>query len=155
MPNSTPVPGRWLEKIEVQPDGCWLWRASRDRDGYGKFQYPGVAGQVHTRAHIWAYEHFVGPVPLGCVVMHTCDNPPCVNPAHLDHGLPIDNNNDKIAKGRGTPVWGNALNRARQTHCKNGHLLAGRNLWVNPKTGHRRCRQCSADRARETYHRQD
>lgn len=153
MPESTPIPGRWLEKIAVDPSGCWLWTASTDRDGYGKFQYPGPDGQVHIRAHRWAYEHFVGPVPTGCVVMHQCDTPSCVNPAHLDYGTPIENNEDKLAKGRGAPRWGNALNRARQTHCKNGHLLDGRNLWINPKTGHRRCRQCSADRARERYHR--
>lgn len=152
MPKELPIPGRWLEKVEVA-EGCWMWRASVDRDGYGKFQYPGPAGQVHVRAHQWAYSHFVGPLRPGEVVMHRCDTPGCVNPDHLDAGTPIDNNNDKIAKGRGARLWGNSLNRARQTHCKSGHLLAGRNLWINPKTGHRRCRQCSADRARESYHR--
>lgn len=153
MPESTPIPGRWLEKVAVAENGCWLWSAAVDNDGYGKFQYPVNGRQVHIRAHRWAYEHFVGPIRDGDVVMHVCDTPPCVNPNHLDTGSPIDNNDDKIGKGRGARVWGNALNRARQTHCKNGHPLWGRNLWINPKTGHRRCRQCSADRARKAYHR--
>lgn len=148
VPNNTPVPGRWLNKVQVGPSGCWLWTASRDDDGYGKFQHPGSAGQVHVRAHRWAYEHFVGPVPDGQVVMHTCDNPPCVNPDHLDTGTPLDNNDDKVAKGRHARTWGNALNRARQTHCHNGHPLSGRNLRTDPKTGFRTCRRCAADRAR-------
>jgi hypothetical protein len=147
-----PIPGRWLEKVAVS-DGCWLWRAAFDSDGYGKFQYPGPDGQVYVRAHRWAYEHFVGPIPVGHVVMHRCDTPSCVNPDHLDVGTPLQNNDDKLAKGRGTPLWGNALNRARQTHCKYGHPLDGRNLWINPASGHRRCKQCAADRARESYHR--
>lgn len=151
MPKNTPIPGRWVEKIASE--NCWIWTAATDRDGYGKFQYPGPDGQVHERAHRWAYEHFVGPIPDGHVVMHRCDTPSCVNPNHLDVGTPIENNDDKIAKGRQTKRWGNALNRARQTHCKRGHPLSGRNLWINPKTGHRRCKQCTADRARERYHR--
>ena len=152
MPKQMPIPGRWLEKVRVS-DGCWLWTASTDRDGYGKFQYPGPDGQVHQRAHQWAYEHFVGPIRQGEVVMHSCDTPGCVNPGHLDTGTPLDNNTDKVQKGRHARVWGSAIARGKQTHCKNGHPLSGRNLWVNPKTGFRRCRQCSADRAREAYHR--
>lgn len=156
MPKHLPIPGRWLEKVATAgADECWTWTASTDQDGYGKFQHPGDDGrQVHTRAHRWAFEHFVKPLPDGHVVMHRCDNPSCVNPAHLDHGLPIDNNNDKVQKDRHVKQWGLARNRAEQTHCINGHPLSGRNLWVNPKTGHRRCRQCAADRAREAYRRQ-
>lgn len=153
MPKQLPIPGRWAEKVVADPSGCWLWTAAVDRDGYGRFQYPGPIGQVHTRAHRWAYEHFVGSIPPGHVVMHRCDTPACTNPNHLDVGLPIDNNADKVAKDRHAKQWGRALNRARQTHCINGHPLSGRNLWVNPKTGYRRCRQCAADRAREKYHR--
>lgn len=153
MPKQLPIPGRWAEKVTADASGCWLWTAAVDRDGYGKFQFPGPTGQVHQRAHRWAYEHFVGPIPSGHVVMHRCDTPRCVNPNHLDVGLPIDNNDDKVAKGRQAKQWGRALNRARQTHCINGHPLSGRNLWINPKNGYRRCRQCAADRARATYHR--
>jgi hypothetical protein len=154
MPKTLPVAGRWLEKVDVTGE-CWEWTGSRDEDGYGKFQYPGDDGrQVHTRAHRWAYEAFVGPIPGGHVVMHAvCDNPPCVRPDHLDTGTPLANNDDKVEKGRHAKTWGNSLNRARQTHCKNNHPLSGRNLWINPKTGHRRCRQCAADRARQAAER--
>lgn len=154
MPKQLPIPGRWAEKVRADASGCWLWTASTDRDGYGKFQYPGPDGrQIHQRAHRYAYELFVGPIPDGLVVMHSCDTPSCVNPNHLDIGTPLENNDDKVAKGRHAQLWGTPLKRTRQTHCLNGHPLSGRNLWVNPKTGWRRCRQCAADRARESYHR--
>lgn len=133
--------------------GCWLWIGATDRDGYGKFQYRENGKQVHVKAHRWAYEHFVGEIRDGDVVMHRCDNPGCVNPNHLDTGTPRENNDDKMRKGRQAKVWGNSLNRLRQTHCKYGHPLSGRNLWINPKTGHRRCKQCAADRARDAYYR--
>jgi hypothetical protein len=47
------------------------------------------------------YERAKGPIPDGYLVLHRCDNPPCVNPQHLWAGTKQDNSDDKIAKGRG------------------------------------------------------
>lgn len=151
MPKNMSIEDRWWQKVaEAGPDECWLWTASTDKNGYGRFQEPTPDGQRHIRAHRWAYLHFVGPIPDGLVVMHRCDNPPCVNPAHLTIGTLIDNNADKVAKGRHARLWGTPLRRSRQTHCIHGHPLSGENLYVTPD-GYRSCKRCVADRTRRAY----
>lgn len=152
MPKHMAVLDRWRQKVAFAgPDDCWLWTASKDPDGYGRFQVPTPNGQRHIRAHVWSYQHFKGPVPPGQVVMHSCDVRHCVNPAHLSLGTPRDNNDDKIAKGRQAKVWGLPLTRSRQTHCKRGHPLCGENLKI--VNGYRRCVACNNLRARLAYRR--
>ena len=86
-----------FESRYEKSDGCWIWRGGKNGYGYGIFLLP---GEVPVRAHRYAYERVHGPIPEGMVVMHSCDNPPCVNPAHLSLGTRDDNNQDKKRKGR-------------------------------------------------------
>ncbi len=151
MPKRMGMDDRWRTKVRFGgEDECWEWTASRDRDGYGRFQEPTPTGQRHIRAHRWSYLRWVGPIPEGLVVCHRCDNPPCVNPAHLFLGTPLENNADKVAKGRATPVWGTPLSRSRQTHCHRGHPLSGDNLRII-RGKHRRCKACESINARRHY----
>lgn len=77
---------------------CWLWIGSRLPKGYGRF-YPAV--KVGLYAHRVSWEIANGrPVPEGLHVMHACDNPSCVNPAHLSVGTRSDNMRDAVSKGR-------------------------------------------------------
>lgn len=80
------------------PDGCWPWRGARNARGYGRVYY--AAGR-YVHAHRAAYEAARGPVPPGGILLHSCDNPPCCNPAHLSVGTRADNSADMAAKGRG------------------------------------------------------
>jgi hypothetical protein len=81
-------------------DECWLWAASTDKDGYGIFR-GAVGGKMYTRAHRFSYALHTGEViPNELIVMHSCDNPRCVNPDHLSLGTTLDNMRDKISKGR-------------------------------------------------------
>jgi len=83
----------------VKTDGCWLWKASRDKDGYGIFRGE-LAGVLFTRAHRFSYALHTGDLLVGMQALHTCDNPSCVNPEHLFSGSNADNMRDKIQKGR-------------------------------------------------------
>jgi transposase len=83
-----------LANIQKTASGCWEWQGCRTREGYGQ-----VARQL---AHRLAYSLWSGAdVPEGLQVMHSCDNPPCINPDHLRTGSNRDNSLDMVGKGRG------------------------------------------------------
>lgn len=81
-----------------QPSGCWQWIASLSGScsAYGVISHNGR----QTYAHRFSYETFVGPIPDGLIVRHLCDNPLCVNPAHLLTGTHADNTHDKVTRNR-------------------------------------------------------
>lgn len=85
-----------FHKKYAKQDGCWLWLGGKDRDGYGMVKFCGR----QFRAHRVMYEIATGPIPRGLIVMHTCDNPGCVNSQHLLTGTYKDNTQDMIRKGR-------------------------------------------------------
>jgi hypothetical protein len=89
----------WAKVYKQEGDACWLWTASKFRDGYGKFARGGhSAGMV--RAHRVSWELHNGSITDGLFVLHDCDTPACVRPDHLFLGTAKDNVRDMIAKGR-------------------------------------------------------
>jgi len=115
--------------------GCSEWvQGSRARD-YGGVR---VDGEMWL-AHRWVWVEANGPIPPGLCVLHSCDNPRCVNLDHLFLGTQQENMADMVSKGR----HGNQ----KKTHCKNGHPLSGDNLYVCPR-GRRECRTCRAEASR-------
>ena len=94
----------FYSKITPNEKDCMEWPAQRRKD---KFDYGLISievdGQKHSkllRAHKVSYEIHKGQIPIGFNVLHTCDNPPCVNPLHLFLGTRGDNNKDCKKKGR-------------------------------------------------------
>lgn len=75
---------------------CWLWVGGKRGGGYGKFWN----GTRFVGAHRFAYEEAFGQIERGEWVLHHCDVPACVNPAHLFPGTVQDNVADMLAKGR-------------------------------------------------------
>jgi len=87
---------RFWDKVDRQSEeACWKWQAYTDRDGYGRFSLNGKKERAHRVA-----ARLDGRDPTGKVVRHTCDNPSCVNPAHLEVGTQRDNMRDKVQRGR-------------------------------------------------------
>lgn len=80
--------------------GCWVWNGAKSRGGYGHFQITKSGKRCDIVTHRLSYELFKGKIPKGCLVCHSCDNPPCVNPFHLFVGSYRDNLIDSIKKGR-------------------------------------------------------
>jgi len=70
----------------------------------------------HRTAHRVAYELAFGNIQDGMQVLHRCDNPPCVNPAHLFLGTNADNVADKVAKGRQARGDGHGLKVRGERH---------------------------------------
>lgn len=90
------VKKRILSNIDITEGGCWEWRKSRSRQGYGQIGFNRKTCLLHRVS--WTV--FVGPLDKDILVLHKCDNPPCCNPEHLFLGTDKDNILDAFAKGR-------------------------------------------------------
>lgn len=109
---AVPVADRFWAKVDKRgPDECWEWQGFRDKDGYGNAHSNGRP----WGAHRVAYELLVGPIPDGLWVLHSCDNPPCCNIAHLFLGTHMDNVRDRDAKHRNRPPKGERHGCAKLT----------------------------------------
>jgi len=116
--------------------GGYVWVGARQPVGYG-FTFRKENGRRVTKmAHRVIYEMLVGPIAPGLQLHHDCGLKHCVDPKHI-RSLPRSEHSSITGK-------------AKMTHCRYGHSLAGENLYVN--RGVRACRQCRNEHALAYYY---
>lgn len=130
---------RLVKGLKNNPEnGCWEWTGLIEH-GYGYIQISGDKRRVHR----FAYETWVGPIPSGLVIDHTCRNKKCANPKHLE---PVTHRENTM---RGV---GLTARNAKKTHCMRGHEFTKENTY-NIKSGGRICRACQRHRQKLRYRR--
>ena len=117
-------------------DGCWEWSGARSRNGYGKMAY---GNGTTAGSHRVSYEVHRGPIPDGLFVRHKCDNPPCINPDHLELGTPADNSRDMVERNR---TRGYVTGRYGGTCVKGLHAVTSDDDLVVSKRGAHMCAAC-------------
>ena len=97
--------------------GCWWWTGGLFDDGYPAFKWEGAT----RRATRFVAKHMMRLSIDGLFVCHKCDQPTCVNPAHLFVGSAVDNMRDMLRKGRGNKPSGDRhFSRTRPETVRKG-----------------------------------
>ena len=106
-----------LKNIEHK-NGCWEFKCKTGAWGYKYFRY----NKIRYRTHRASYIAFVGEIPKGMLVCHSCDNRACCNPEHLFLGTHSDNNKDCSKKGRKIKPSNSKLNNKKAIKIRNMYL---------------------------------
>lgn len=139
-----PVEERFWSKVLMGPGGCWIWSSSTNNDGYATFWAQGA-----VRAHMWAYERFVGAVPPGMELDHVCHSRDggcpggkdclhrrCVRPDHLE---PVTHG-ENIARSPKRSNLGPLCGASRHAWPESALLVH-----TGPRAGRRYCKLCTAE----------
>jgi hypothetical protein len=123
----------YFERHILKGDGCWIWTGALSNNGYGQFRQSGRTRSAHRVAH----EMYIGPIPDGLTIDHTCHNADescdggscrhrrCVNPEHLE----------AVAQGENSK-------RAARDKCPKGHEYTPENTRRRKDNGRRICVAC-------------
>lgn len=122
--------------------GCWDWIGNKNKTGYGRIRYLGDKTLVHRIMFSWINRVGLSKIISrnNLIIDHICNNKACCNPSHLR----LTTHKINMLRGNGP-----SAKEARQTHCKNGHLLPTK----RNASGRRFCQLCNTIWARNRYRR--
>lgn len=112
-----PEQERFWRRVQ-KTESCWIWRIGKEKE-YGRFL---VDSGKHVGAHRYSWTLVNGEIPNGMHILHSCDNPKCVNPNHLSIGTHQDNMKDRSRKGR--TIFGSSSPNAKLTSGDVKKILA-------------------------------
>ncbi len=118
---------RFLQRIQIDEKGCWVWAHSKSGSGYGEFC---VNNKVYS-THCFIYEYYHGSINPNLEIDHLCRNQLCVNPLHLEQVTHQQN----VLRGISPAARG-----AKKTHCPQGHEYTPENTCVSSG---RHCLTCA------------
>lgn len=124
-----------MQRRRITAAGCWEYTGLFLNSGYGQIFFQGKTWRVHRLMYV--IEN--GAIPATVKVLHSCDNPPCFNPDHLEAGTDKKNAQQSVERSRHF--------EAKKTHCDRGHELVGDNLYVDIE-GRRHCKFCNMAKQR-------
>jgi hypothetical protein len=125
-----PLEDRFWRKVH-KTDGCWLWIAFKNNQGYGVIR----ENRINILAHRMSLKLSGVDLPDDKNALHKCDVPACVNPEHLYVGTQKENARDVVIRGR------HRNQNTGKTHCVHGHEFTKENTFIEKKG--RRCRECN------------
>lgn len=102
----------WSHVDKKSEDECWEWTAGKIKDGYGIFN-----ASNGSRYYAHRISLYIKTGSQGEVSRHSCDNPSCCNPKHLDWGTHQDNANDKVSRDRQSRKGGCTSEKASKGEC--------------------------------------
>lgn len=116
------IKDRFWRKVSIKnPRECWEWLAAKNNCGYGTFKLTkGKSWLSHRVAYLLEF----GEIPKSKYVLHSCDNPACVNPKHLYIGTQFENMRDKSLRGRDYDRNGERNSNAKLTEILVDRLRA-------------------------------
>lgn len=100
---------RVWSNAEVLDNGCVVFNGHRDECGYGRISKDGKLVRIHREV----YKYLHPDEELTGVIMHSCDNPACINWEHLSHGTQAENIADMVSKGRRVVLKGERQHDAK------------------------------------------
>lgn len=131
---------KFWQHVMVSDTTCWEWLGYRNRENYGGTQLNGV----NVMAHRVSYVYLHGEIPDGYIILHSCDNPSCVNPAHLSCGTNQENTQDRVSKGRSRKSVSFYREESDLYPC--GHERTEENSRICcPKKLSKACKTCNAE----------